>query len=48
MDGKKKPEGQQICYCDKGIQPKDAPQTEYRCPKCGGIAWPKEMDEERR
>ncbi len=43
MDDKKTQEGQDICYCEKGIEPKNAPGTEYRCPKCGGIRWPKEM-----
>jgi Zn finger protein HypA/HybF involved in hydrogenase expression len=43
MDGKKTGEGQDICYCEKGIEPKGSPDTEYRCPKCGGIRWPKEM-----
>jgi predicted RNA-binding Zn-ribbon protein involved in translation (DUF1610 family) len=43
MDQKKNEKGQDICYCEKGIIPKDNPRTKYRCPQCGKTVWPKEM-----
>jgi hypothetical protein len=31
-----------VCYCQKGIYVANTLTTEYRCPECGHVQWPKE------